>query len=76
MKRLAAMQLWPLLIRRAAAAGLGRLLEVGVLQDDERIAAAELEHGLLELASRLRRDVAAGASLPVSVTARNARMRR
>ena len=61
MKRLAAMQLWPLLIRRASAAVLRRLLNVGVFQDDERIAAAELEHRLLELVSRLLGHFAAGA---------------
>ena len=52
MKRLAAMQLWPLLIRRASAATRGRRRHVGVGQDDERIAAAELEHRLLQLAAR------------------------
>src|SRR5439155_721296 len=35
--------------------------DVGVLQDDERVAPAELEHGLLELAPGLLRDAAPGA---------------
>ena len=40
---------------------LRRLLNVGVFQDDERVASAELEHGLLDLAARLLGHFAAGA---------------
>src|SRR5262249_48163315 len=62
MKRLAAMQLWPLFTRRASAgtpaAGGARPGGprgggggVGVGEDDEGLAPAELEHRLLELAA-------------------------
>ena len=44
MKRLAAMQDWPLLIVRALTAVRDRGVEVGARHHDERIAAAELEH--------------------------------
>ena len=70
MKRLAAMHDWPLLIDARLDGGLDRRVEIGARHDDERVAAAQLEHGLLELLAgggchlRARR-----ASLPVSVTA-------
>ena len=49
MKRLAAMQLCPLFWQRLVAATFGGLVEVGRRHDDERVAAAELEHRLLQL---------------------------
>ena len=52
MKRLAAMQDWPLLMMRACTAVSHRRLDVGVRKDDERIASAELEHGLLQVLAR------------------------
>ena len=60
MKRLAAMQLWPLLIKRAPGADRRGELEVRVREDEIRVAAAELEHGLLQQLARLARDGAAG----------------
>ena len=69
MKRLAAMQLWPLLMSRASAATFAACGEVGVGEDDERVASAELEHGLLDLAPRPLGDRLPACSLPVSVTA-------
>ena len=54
MKRLAAMQDWPLLIVRALTAVAAAAAEVGARHDDEGVAAAELEHGLLELRRRRR----------------------
>ena len=70
MKRLAAMQDWPLLIVRALTAVDGGGLEVGARHHDERVASAELQHGLLDLGARrsVRRETPA-PSLPVSVTA-------
>ena len=76
MKRLAAMQLWPVLMSARPRAVRGRGGEVGVGEDDEGIGAAELEHGLLQLAPGLLGDLAPARSLPVSVTARDARVAR
>ena len=54
MKRLAAMQLWPLFwLRARTAVGRGGV-QVGVGQDDERVRAAQLEHLLLRAAGRRR----------------------
>ena len=61
MKRLAAMQDWPLLIVRALTAVSTRGVQIGARHDDERIAAAQLEHRLLEVLAGLRRDLAARA---------------
>ena len=53
-KRLAAMQLWPPLIEAGGGAGLRRLVQVGVLEDDVGVGAPELEHHLLEAGPGLR----------------------
>ena len=56
MKRLAAMQDWPLLIVLRLHRGPRRRVEIGARHDDERIAAAQLEHRLLDVPSGRRRD--------------------
>ena len=56
MKRFAAMQDWPLLMVRAVHGGLHRRVEVRARHHDERIAPAELEHGLLDDPARGGRD--------------------
>ena len=61
MKRLAAMQLWPLLIVRAFAACRRRLGGIDVGEHDERVGAAQLEHRLLQAPPRLRGHLHAGA---------------
>jgi hypothetical protein len=48
--------------------GLDRGGEVVGVEDDERVAAAELEHRLLQVLAGQGADGAAGRSLPVSVT--------
>ena len=50
MKRLAALQAWPVFSRRAADRVLDRRVEVVGAEHDERVRAAELEHDLLEVA--------------------------
>ena len=45
MNRLAAMQLWPALPNRDRTAAAAAAGEVGVVEHDERVGAAELEHG-------------------------------
>ena len=55
MKRFALTQLWPELISRDVAHVFDRVIEVGILEHDVRIAAAELEHRLFERRARLRR---------------------
>ena len=59
-KRLAAMQDWPLLMQRARTASWTASVEVGRGHDDEGIAAAEFEDGLLDEPSGLGGDGAAG----------------
>ena len=49
---------------------LRRLLQFSILENDEGVAPSQLEHGLLDLAARLLRDLLPALSLPVSVTAR------
>ena len=61
MKRLAAMQDWPVLIVRAFTAVSDGVLEIRARHHDERIAAAEFEHTLLDLPRRATRHFAAGA---------------
>ena len=60
MNRLAAMQLWPLFWLRARHATVAAVVEVGVLEHDERVRAAELEHRLLQRLARGRRHGRAG----------------
>ena len=60
MKRFAAMHDWPLLTMRALTRGLHRRVEIRGRHDDERIAAAELEHALLDPLRRVRRHARAG----------------
>ena len=45
--RFTAVQRWPEFLVRAGDRQLGRLVEVGILHDDQRIVAAELEHDAL-----------------------------
>ena len=54
------MQLWPAVDEARADAGLGRALEVGVLQDEVGVAAAQLQHRLLQGAAGSRGHVASG----------------
>ena len=68
MKRLAAMHDCPLLTMRALTAGLDRRVQVGARHDDERIAAAELEHHLLELLAGGGGDLTAGRARCRSAT--------
>ena len=70
MKRLPAMQDWPLFWVRAVTAVVDGAVEVGARHHDERVGAAELEHGLLDLAPR-RCDATErpAGSEPVRVTA-------
>ncbi len=49
--RLAEVQTWPLLRKRAERGAVHRDLEIGVVEDDERIDAAQLQVGALELAA-------------------------
>ena len=58
MKRLAAMQLWPLFWLRARDRDLDGGVDVGVGEHDERIGAAQLEHLLLEMLAGRAGDVA------------------
>ena len=60
MNRLAAMQLWPPLPKRDFTAASAAALEVGVVEDDERVGAAELEHALLQRRAGGRADGLAG----------------
>ncbi len=61
MNRFAAMQDWPLLNRRDLTAVATACARSAVRRHDERIAAAQFEHALLQRASGAARDVAAGA---------------
>ena len=61
MKRLAALQDWPVLSSRASAAAVDRLVEVVGAEQDERVRAAELEHDLLQVAAGDLGDGGAGA---------------
>ena len=58
--RLAAMQAWPLFCIRPIVAALTVRAEVVGVQHDERVAAAELEHRLLEVLAGQRGHAAAG----------------
>ena len=70
MKRLAAMQVWPVLILRALTATLAAaLIQVGVRQDDEGVRPAQLQHGLLDRPTRRGGHVAAGGVAARQVTA-------
>ncbi len=60
MKRLALMQLWPLLSIRRGHGGVDGGVEVGRGHDDERVAAAELEHAGLDVLPGAGADLAAG----------------
>ena len=61
MKRLAAMHDWPLLIVRAFTAVVHGGVEIGARHHDERVAAAQLEHRLLDVLSGRRGDAASRA---------------
>ena len=54
MKRLAAIQLWPLLITRACTAVRDRRVEIGAGHHDEGIAAAQFQYALFDLPAGLR----------------------
>ena len=60
MKRLAAMQDWPLLMVRAFTAMLTARWHIGAGHDDERIAAAQFQHGFLDALAGLRGHLHAG----------------
>jgi hypothetical protein len=64
MKRLAAMQLCPLLIEARLHAGLRGLVQVGVLQHQVGIGAPQLQHRLLEDGTRLGGHRLAGRRAP------------
>ena len=64
MKRLAAMQDWPLFRWRRLDRGLDGLVEVGRGQDDEGVGAAEFEHRGLDQPAGLRGDGAPGGLGP------------
>ena len=75
MNRLAAMHDCPLLMVRALTAVRDGRLEIGAGHHDERVAAAQLEHRLLDLLARRAADAALPAPvLPVSVTAGDPRV--
>ena len=61
MKRLAALQDWPVLSSRASAAASTRRVEVVGAEQDEGVRAAELEHDLLQVAPGDLGDRGAGA---------------
>ena len=61
MNRLAALQDWPVLSRRAATAASTVAVEVVGAEQDERVGAAELEHDLLQVAAGDLGDGGAGA---------------
>ena len=69
MKRFAAMHDWPLLTMRAFTAGRHGLVEIRGRHDDERIAAAELQHAFLMCLAAFEATLAPAGSLPVSVAA-------
>ena len=76
MNRFAAMHDCPLFWHARVHRDLGtRGVEVGGRHHDERVAAAELEHRLLDLVAAIARDrLRRPRSLPVSVTARDPRV--
>ena len=71
MKRLPAMQLCPELTSRAFVQTWRRQLEIRVLQHQVRIAAAELEHRLLQQRPAFAATARPAGPLPVNVTARD-----
>ena len=70
MNRFAAMHDWPVFVSRPAAQTSAAAVEVGILEHDVGIAAAQLEHGLLQRPSGGRGHRRPAGVLPVNVTAR------
>ena len=64
------MQIWPWWKKAPKAVGVDRVVEVGVLQHEQRVVAAELEHDALQVPARSLGELRPVAVEPVKLIRR------